>query len=120
MRKHFNKKLMGKVLKLRKIEEKFFSIIEENEIMTQDTSHFDFINQNEMKDNETMLFDQSGNILKMNEICEYEMTDDLKNVYQGISNLTKLIKEMNCCVFEQGALVDRIDINVKIALEQTK
>ena len=118
MQKYFSSLLLKKILNLRKLEERFFKIKED--LTTKNVSNFDFINENEIKDNEKMLYDQKGNLLKMNEILEYDLTDEMKEIYKSISNLTKLLKEIIVIVNEQGNLMDRIDVSMKIAVESAK
>lgn len=41
-----------------------------------------------------MLFDNKGNQMIMHEIKEYEITDDLKKMYGGITKLSRFLKDI--------------------------
>lgn len=57
-------------------------------------SNFNFINEDEIKDHQKMIYDNKGNQMIMQEIKEYEMTDDLKKMYGGITKLSRFLKDI--------------------------
>lgn len=120
IQKYFSSLLLKKILTLKKSEERFFKIKEDLSFQNLNNSNFDFINQNQILENQTILYDQNGNLLKMNEIVDFELTDEMKQIYKGISHLTKLIKNMVEIVAGQGQLVDRIDCNMGLAVEMAR
>lgn len=81
------------------------------------TSSFDFIIEN---NNSKTVYGKNGEMLTMKEIDVNDQRDELEDISHSLTGLTSLLSEMSEKVLAQGEMVDRIDVNTKVALELTK
>lgn len=81
------------------------------------TSSFDFIIENNMSNT---LYSKNGEQITMKEVNVHDDQDELEDISHSLTGLTNLLSEMSEKVLAQGEMIDRIDVNTKIALEFTK
>lgn len=70
-------------MKLKKIEE---NLNQQDTWMTHD-SQFNFIPNNSLKSNQSLLYDQWGNKVIIEDIVSHQSSEEIQDIYQGISLL---------------------------------
>lgn len=115
----FQTVLKRKVKKLKKQEQLFFSKVKglDKEL---GTSSFDFINHDYIDDSKRVIYNDQGQSIVLQNISQNEQNEELVKMISTIDNLSKILSQMSEMVFEQGALLDRIDINIMSTVERVK
>jgi hypothetical protein len=85
-------------------------------------SKFDFIvEEEENKIQTTFIYDKHGNSIQMAEINAFEQESPYyEHIHKSIHMVSKTIAELDEISMHQGAMVDRIDMNIFNSLESTK
>ena len=119
IKNYFQSLLKQKVKKLKKQEQKFFTKIKG---LSKDShaSSFDFINQNYIDESNRVIYNEQGERLVLENLENEEQNEDLIKMISTIDNLTKILTHMSEVVVEQGALIDRIDVNIASTQERVK
>jgi t-SNARE complex subunit (syntaxin) len=81
------------------------------------TSSFDFIIENNTSNT---IYGKNGEKITMKEVSVHEEKDQLQGISHSLTGLTTLLSEMSEKVLSQGEMVDRIDVNTKVAYDFTK
>lgn len=113
----FQNVLKRKVKKLKKQEQLFFSKVKglDKEL---GISSFDFINQDYIDDSKRVIYNEQGQSVVLQNISNVEQNDEVIKMISTIDNLSKILHQMSDMVFEQGAMVDRIDVNIMSTVER--
>ena len=111
--------LKRKLKKLKKQEQTFFSKVKglDKEL---GTSSFDFINQDHIDDSKRVIYNDQGQSIVLQSVSEHEQNEELIKMISTIDNLSKMLTQMSEVVFEQGAVIDRIDVNILSTVEKVK
>ena len=109
------KKMSSMVGFLRKQELHFMKLNKTISKGTGSSSDFDFMMQ-EKDIEETWEMSEGREDMIMLDISSQDNSEDMKNLLGKISKLTKMLTSMSEVVVTHGAMVDRIDYNMEMAL----